>query len=120
MLRKTIKILALPLALFLFALSATSSTPAQSAPPTAAQQTPPTAATKSQTPAGTQSSPPTAEPQPQENERHITAYTLPPDRYKKAHDLGRIYFRFTLISFFYGLAATWLVLRWKLAAKYRS
>jgi Zn-dependent protease with chaperone function len=113
MLRKTMKNLAFPLALFLFALSVASLTPARS--------TPPAAVTKSQqTPAGTPSSPPTVAAQSQEKERHITAYTLPPDRYKKAHDLGRIYFRFTLISFFYGLVATWLVLRWKLASKYRS
>src|SRR5882757_9721513 len=52
--------------------------------------------------------------------QRITAYTLPPDRYKKAHDLGRIYFRFTLASFFYGLVTLWIVLRWKLAPKYRT
>ena len=78
--------------------SAQQGTPAASAlsaaaPSAAAQQTPP---------------------------QRITAYTLPPDRYKKAHDLGRIYFRFTLVSFFYGLVALWLVLRWKLAPKYRT
>jgi Zn-dependent protease with chaperone function len=70
-----------------------ASAPSAPAPSTAAQQTPP---------------------------QRITAYTLPPDRYKKAHDLGRIYFRFTLLSFFYGLVALWLVLRWKLAPKYRT
>ncbi len=53
-------------------------------------------------------------------ERHVTAYTLPPEQYKKAHDLGRIYFKFTFVSFFYGLVALWLVLRWKLAPKYRT
>jgi Zn-dependent protease with chaperone function len=70
-----------------------ASAPSTTTPSAAAQQTPP---------------------------QRITAYTLPPDRYKKAHDLGRIYFRFTLISFFYGLVALWLVLRWKLAPKYRT
>ncbi len=110
MLEKNWKRLGISLALFLFALSTSPSMPAQPA------------ATKEQTapPASAPSSPATAAPQAPQKERHITAYTLPPDLYRKAHDLGRIYFRFTLISFFYGLVATWLVLRWKLAAKYRS
>lgn len=50
----------------------------------------------------------------------ITAYTLPPERAKKAHDLNRIYFRYSLISFFYGLIALWLILRAKLAPMYRD
>ena len=50
----------------------------------------------------------------------ITHYTLPPDRYKKAHDLGRIHFRFNIISFIYGLVVLWLILRLKLAPKYRE
>src|SRR5713101_1091951 len=62
---------------------------------------------------------PSASPQ-QTPPQRLTPYTLPPDRYKKAHDLGRIYFRFTLVSFFYGLIAFWLVLRWKVAPKYRT
>jgi STE24 endopeptidase len=53
-------------------------------------------------------------------EQGITAYTLPPDLYKKAHDRGRIHFRFNLISFVYGLVVLWLVLDWKLAPKYRD
>lgn len=53
-------------------------------------------------------------------QQKVTAYTLPRDRYKKARDLSRIHFRFTLISFVYGLLALWLVLRWKLGAKYRT
>ncbi len=76
------------------------------------QQVPPaanTASAPSPTAAAQQTSP-----------LRITAYTLPPDRYKKAHDLGRIYFRFTLVSFFYGLVALLLILRWKLAPKYRT
>ncbi len=50
----------------------------------------------------------------------ITHYTLPPDRFKKAHDLGRIQFRFNIISFIYGLVVLWLILRMKLAPRYRD
>jgi len=60
-----------------------------------------------------------AEPAAKEPQR-ITKYTLPPDRYQKARNLARIRFRFGLISFVYGLVVLWLILRWKLSAKYRS
>jgi Zn-dependent protease with chaperone function len=50
----------------------------------------------------------------------ITKYTLPPDRYQKAHNLAKIHFRFALISFVYGLIVFWVVLRSKLSAKYRT
>jgi Zn-dependent protease with chaperone function len=70
---------------------------------------------------------PTSNPPPapetastQEAQPRVTAYTLPPDRYKKARDLSRIHFRFTLISFVYGLLALWAVLRWKLGAAYST
>lgn len=49
----------------------------------------------------------------------ITAYTLPPDRYQKAHEIGRIHFRYLLISFFYGLVVLWLILRLKIGPRYR-
>jgi STE24 endopeptidase len=52
--------------------------------------------------------------------RKITEYTLPPDLYKKAHDLGRIYFRLRLIGFVYGLIVLWLILYRKLGPKYRD
>src|SRR5579864_2090144 len=52
--------------------------------------------------------------------RKVTAYMLPPDLYKKAHDKSRIDFRLQLISFVYGLVVLWIVLRWKLGAKYRD
>src|ERR1035437_7552156 len=55
---------------------------------------------------------------PPEPQGKVTAYTLPPDLYKKAKALSRIHFLFNLISFFYGLFVLWLVLHWKLAAKY--
>ena len=52
--------------------------------------------------------------------RIITSYTLPPDLHKKAHDLNRIRFRLALIGFVYGIVVLWLVLRWRLAPKYRD
>jgi len=57
--------------------------------------------------------------QPEAQEK-VTAYTLPPDLYKKAKTLSQIHFLFNLISFFYGLFVLWLVLHWKLAARYRD
>ena len=53
-------------------------------------------------------------------ERKVTEYSLPPDLYKKAHDLGRIYFRLRLIGFVYGLVVLWLILHRKLAPTYRD
>jgi STE24 endopeptidase len=58
--------------------------------------------------------------QPALTQPTITHYTLPPDRYKKAHDLGRIRFRFNIISFIFGLVVLWLILRLKLAPRYRD
>ena len=70
---------------------------------------------------GAPASPTAAEPNsataPQ---KEITAYTLPPDLYKKAHDLGVIHFRFNLIGFFYGLLVLWIILRFGLSPKYRD
>jgi STE24 endopeptidase len=57
---------------------------------------------------------------PQSSQRIITAYTLPPDLYKKAHDLGGIYFRLSLLGFVYGLVTLWIVLHWRLSVKYRD
>jgi Zn-dependent protease with chaperone function len=56
----------------------------------------------------------------QESPQKITAYTLAPDRYQKARELSRTYFRFRIIGFIYGLVVLWLILRWKLAPKYRD
>jgi len=55
-----------------------------------------------------------------QSESKVTAYTLPPDRYRKAHDLSRIRFRLALLGFAYGLIVLWLILRWKFAARYRD
>jgi STE24 endopeptidase len=50
----------------------------------------------------------------------ITAYTLPPNLYQKAHDRRRIHFRLELVNFFYGLFALWLILQLKLSVRYRD
>ncbi len=65
-------------------------------------------------------SPAQAQASPQLTPQRITDYTLSPERYRKAHDIGRLYFRYRLISFFYGIVILWLILRWKLGAKYRT
>lgn len=72
-------------------------------------------------PPAARSSPPAAStvPQPAPPQK-ITKYTLPPDRYQKAHNLAKIHFRFAIISFVYGLVVLWLILRWRLSAKYRT
>jgi STE24 endopeptidase len=50
----------------------------------------------------------------------VTGYTLPPDRYKKARDLGRIEFRLQIVDVLYGLLVLWLILQWNIAPKYRD
>src|SRR5580698_8235577 len=57
---------------------------------------------------------------PLETQGKVAAYTLPPDLYQKAKTLSRFRFLFNLGSFFYGLVVLWLVLRGKLAPKYRD
>ena len=76
------------------------------------QQTPPASGTSSAPATVAQSQPPSAP--------RITKYTLPPDRYQKAHNLAKIHFRLALISFVYGLVVLWLILRWKVSGKYRT
>ena len=70
--------------------------------------------------AGAPASSTAAEPNPATAQKEVTAYTLPPDLYKKAHDLGVIHFRFNLIGFFYGLVVLWIILRFGLSPKYRD
>jgi STE24 endopeptidase len=53
-------------------------------------------------------------------ERKITAYTLSPDLYKKAHTFGQIAFWFQLLTVFYSLIVLWLILIRRLDAKYRD
>ena len=111
--RRRILLTAMVLALSIVTLkpaSAASPQP-QSAQPQSAQ--PPSAASSQSSPVAP------AESQPSPTPR-ITKYTLPPDRYQKAHNLAKIHFRFALISFVYGLVVLWLILRWRLSAKYRT
>jgi Zn-dependent protease with chaperone function len=89
--------------------------------PTLTAQSPSASGTAQPAPAptNTPSSSATAAAQQASPER-ITRYTLPPERYQKAHDIGRIYFRYLLISFLYGLVLLWLLLQFKIAVKYRT
>ena len=68
--------------------------------------------------AATHSPSPAAAPSPPQG--RITAYTLPPDLYRKARNRGRIGFASRMIGFFYGLVVLWVVLRRKLSASYRD
>ncbi len=79
--------------------------------PAAAQQTPAAGATS--TPASGVAAQPAAPPR-------ITGYTLPPDRDKKARALSKVRLRLYIVNLVYGLAVLLLLLRWKLAPKYRD
>ncbi len=54
------------------------------------------------------------------SDQHVTAYTLPPGLYRKAHLLGQIAFWGQLAGFIYSLAVLLLILRWKWAARFRD
>ena len=58
--------------------------------------------------------------QPQTAEKKVTAYTLPPDLYRKARDLGRFRARFAWIDFFYGIFVLWVILFWKFGPQFRD
>src|SRR5579872_3916729 len=79
---------------------------AQQTTSTAPQSSP--SASKS---AASQASVPTANVQ----SPRVTAYTLPPDLYKKARDRSRIEFRLALIGFVYGLIVLWVILHWRVS-----
>ena len=53
-------------------------------------------------------------------EKKVTAYTLPPDLYKKVHLFRQIVFWGQLVTIFYSLIVLWLILGWRLAPKYRD
>jgi STE24 endopeptidase len=92
-------------------------------PSIAAQEHPPSAASSAQHQSPSSSPPVITAPTETEQSgttAKITAYTLPPVLHKKAHHLNRIRFRLALLGFAYGIAVLWLVLRWKLAPKYRD
>ena len=55
-----------------------------------------------------------------QSDRHVTAYTLPPALYKKAHLLSRIAFWGQLAGFVYSIAVLLLILRWNWAARFRD
>ncbi len=57
---------------------------------------------------------------PIESQARVTAYTLPPDLYRKAKTLGRTHFALNLIDAFYGIFVFWLVLRLGWAPKFRD
>jgi len=52
--------------------------------------------------------------------KKVTAYTLPPDLYRKARDLGRFRFRFALIDFFYSVFVFCFILYWRFGPKFRD
>jgi STE24 endopeptidase len=57
---------------------------------------------------------------PQAATKIVTAYTLPPELYKKTERLSKIRLEFILVGTIYGLIVLWLILRLKLAPKYRD
>jgi STE24 endopeptidase len=83
-------------------------------------QTSPAAAAQQQTQNNPANFSPAATPPQIEAPGKITAYTLPPDLYRKARNLSRVRFSFRLIAFFYGLLVLWFILRRKLSARYRD
>ena len=89
----------------------------------AAQQSPqvsPAAVARQQVQNTSAPSLPAAASSQTETPKKITAYTLPPDLYRKAHIRGRIRFSLSLFSFFYGLLILWFILDRRLSAKYRD
>lgn len=71
-------------------------------------------------PTKTQSAPPSDASAQSGQPQRITAYTLPPDREQKARALSKVRLRLLLLNFVYGLVVLWVVLRWRLSAKYRD
>ena len=59
-------------------------------------------------------------PEPERVENKVTAYTLPPALYRKAHELGQIFFWAELAESVYSWIILLLVLTWRLAPKYRN
>jgi STE24 endopeptidase len=57
---------------------------------------------------------------PQVAPQKITEYTLPPDLYKKTERLSKIRLFFEIGGTIYGLIVLWLILRLKIAPKYRT
>src|SRR5271156_4703551 len=57
---------------------------------------------------------------PQASQKIVTAYTLPPDLYRKARDLGRFHARFAWIDFLYGIFVLWVILSWRFGPQFRD
>jgi STE24 endopeptidase len=94
---------------FVFRASLRASPPSRQTP-AAAEQPNPTSATPSSVPSSAHA----------QSQNRITAYTLPPDLYRKARNRGRIGFASSIIGFFYGLLVLWLILRLKLSAQFHD
>lgn len=100
----------LPASLFAHALNA-----AQPSPQSSSAGSPQAQTQNSSAPASfAAASPQTEAPQ------KITAYTLPPDLYRKAHTRSRLRFSLQLFRFLYGLFVLWIILQSGLSAKYRD
>jgi len=80
----------------------------------------PAAAAQRQIQNNSAASSPAATPPQTEAPKKITAYTLPPDLYRKAHTRGRIRFSLRLFSVLYGVLILWFILNRRLSAKYRD
>ena len=83
----------------------------------------PLASTAPQTPtpvASLQQAADVATASPQAAPARISAYTLSPELYRKAHRLYQTRFAIRVISTFYGIFVFWLILQAKWAAKFRD
>jgi STE24 endopeptidase len=98
------------IAFFLFGIGAFIGLPRLSAAPIPQQRT--------NLPGATSSSRTVAAPQPAQNK--ITAYTLPPDLYRKARNRSRIGFASRLFGFAYSLFVLWLILQRRWSAQFRE
>jgi Zn-dependent protease with chaperone function len=83
-------------------------------------QTSPAAAAQQQTQNNPANFSPVATPSQTEARKKITAYTLPPDLYRKAHTRGRIRFSLRLLGVLFSVLILWFILQRRLSAKYRD
>jgi Zn-dependent protease with chaperone function len=56
----------------------------------------------------------------EKSEEKVTAYTLPPDLYRKARHLAQIAFWGQIVLFLYSIVVLLVILKWRLAPKYRD
>lgn len=57
---------------------------------------------------------------PEKSQEKVTAYTLPPDLYRKARHLAQISFGGQIALFLYSIVVLLVILKWRLAPKYRT